>query len=177
MCGGLRSLLHLLSLLRVFLLQLLRLLRVPLFLLLPLPLRSILFRQLLIFLLLLLRYFLPLLLLLVVEFLLLLLILLVLLCVACIRSRHPFGWRKVTNVGRRIIITLGTRARRILPRLISATGGWRRVMSSCLSGLYNAATFELSGPWGRRDVRFAHVYRRALLRIRSGCLGLLGLSR
>src|SRR5271166_3726382 len=153
MWGGLRSLLHLLLLLCVFLLQLQRLLRMPLFLLLPLRLRSILFRQFLILLLLLLRYLLPLFLLLVVELLLLLLILLVLLGVARIWSRHPFRWRKVTNMGRRTISIpgarsiLGARTRRILPRLISATVRRRGVMSPGLFGLYHAAAFELSGPW------------------------------
>jgi len=153
-------LLQLLLLLLVFLLQLLRLLLMALFHLLPLRFAHLLFIQLHVLLVLLLLEFVSLLLLFRNLLFLLLLVLFVQLRVARIWSA-PSQRRKLVRMNR---------------RAGSSPIGWC-IRPSCLFGRDSGTVIKISGPWGRCGAGLAHVRRRALLRVGSGCLRMLRLSR
>src|SRR5208282_1004657 len=60
--------------------------------------------------------------------------------------------------------------------LISATIGWS-IRRSCRFGRYSATVIKISGPGCRGDAWLAQARRRALLRVGSGRLRMLSLSR
>src|ERR1039458_4959046 len=60
--------------------------------------------------------------------------------------------------------------------LISATIGWS-IRRSCRFGRYSATVIKISGPRCGCDAWLAHARRRALLRVGSGRLRMLSLSR
>jgi hypothetical protein len=161
-----------LLLLLVFLLQLLRLLLVPLLHLLLFPFTGVLFRQLLVLLVLLLLEFVSFQLLVRDLLFLLLLVLLVPLRVACIWSAGPCqGWKVVGMDGR-----TGSSSVVLWTLLISSAIGWS-IGPSCPFGGYSATVIKIPWPGCRCDAWLAHARRRALLRVGSGRLGMLSLSR
>ena len=166
------SLLQLLRLLLMLLLQLLRLLLVLLLYLLLGRLIRLLFIQLHVLLVLLLLEFVSFLLLLRDYFILLLLVLLVPLRVARIWSAGPCqGWKVVGMDGR-----TGSSSVVLWTLLISSAIGWS-IGPSCPFGGYSATVIKIPWPGCRCDAWLAHARRRALLRVGSGRLGMLSLSR
>ena len=165
------SLLQLLLLPLVLLLQLLRLLLMALFYLLLRRVIRLLFIQIHVLLVLLLLEFVSFLLLLRDLLVLLLLVLLVLLGVARIWSA-PCQGRKVVRMDGRA----GSSRVVLCTPLISSAIGWS-IRRSCRFGRYRATVIEISGPGCRCDAWLAHVRRRALLRVGSGCLRMLSLNR
>src|SRR5208337_4547789 len=150
----------------LFLLQLLRLLLMALFHLLPLRIIRLLLIQLHVLLVLLLLEFVPFLLLLRDLLFLLLLVLPVQLRVARIWSAPRQG-RKVAGMDGRA----GSSS-----VVLAATIGWS-IRRSRLFGWHRAAVVKISGPRCGCGARLAHVRRRALLRVGSGRLRMLSLSR